>query len=124
MNAAMGLSMTLAALRARDGAIAGGKGAPGTRASGSSGRLRTSLALSSGPMRPLSSAWTRSSGCCSRLPAGSCRGSSAWSHGAVVAREYGIPAVVGVAGATELIATGQRLTVDGSGGSITLEDGG
>ena len=37
---------------------------------------------------------------------------------------YGIPAVVGVVGATELIATGQRLTVDGSGGSITLEDGG
>ena len=28
------------------------------------------------------------------------------SHGAVVAREYGIPAVVGVAGATEQIATG------------------
>jgi phosphohistidine swiveling domain-containing protein len=44
------------------------------------------------------------------------------SHGAVVAREYGIPAVVGVAGATEQITTGQRLTVDGSAGTVELED--
>ena len=46
----------------------------------------------------------------------------AMSHGAVVAREYGIPAVVGVPSATERIATGQRITVDGSKGTITLED--
>ena len=44
------------------------------------------------------------------------------SHGAVVAREYGIPAVVGVAGATERITTGQRITVDGAAGKITLEE--
>ena len=44
------------------------------------------------------------------------------SHGAVVAREYGIPAVVGAAGATEHIITGQRITVDGSAGTITLEE--
>ena len=43
------------------------------------------------------------------------------SHGAVVAREYGIPAVVGVAGATERIVTGQRITVDGSAGTVALE---
>jgi pyruvate,water dikinase len=43
------------------------------------------------------------------------------SHGAVVAREYGIPAVVGVAGATEQITTGQRVTVDGSAGTVVLE---
>ncbi len=43
------------------------------------------------------------------------------SHGAVVAREYGIPAVVGVAGATEQIATGQRVTVDGSAGTVALD---
>ena len=43
------------------------------------------------------------------------------SHGAVVAREYGIPAVVGVAGATEQITTGQRITVDGSAGTVALE---
>ncbi len=42
------------------------------------------------------------------------------SHGAVVAREYGIPAVVGVAGATERIATGQRVTVDGSAGTVLV----
>jgi rifampicin phosphotransferase len=40
------------------------------------------------------------------------------SHGAVVAREYGIPAVVGVARATEHIVTGQRITVDGTAGAI------
>ncbi|MCE7006444.1 phosphoenolpyruvate synthase [Kibdelosporangium philippinense] len=40
------------------------------------------------------------------------------SHGAVVAREYGIPAVVGVADATHRITTGQTITVDGSTGSV------
>ena len=43
------------------------------------------------------------------------------SHGAVVAREYGIPAVVGVAGATERIASGDRISVDGAAGTVTLE---
>jgi len=42
------------------------------------------------------------------------------SHGAVVAREYGIPAVVGVAGATERITTGQLITVDGAAGTVQL----
>ncbi|GHO65479.1 hypothetical protein KSC_043710 [Ktedonobacter sp. SOSP1-52] len=42
------------------------------------------------------------------------------SHGAVVAREYGIPAVVGVPGATRNIRTGQQITVDGSAGTILL----
>lgn len=42
------------------------------------------------------------------------------SHGAVVAREYGIPAVVGVADATGRITTGQQITVDGLAGTITL----
>ena len=45
------------------------------------------------------------------------------SHGAVVAREYGIPAVVGVYGATQRITTGQRITVDGSSGVIVLGQG-
>ncbi len=44
------------------------------------------------------------------------------SHGAVVAREYGIPAVVGVAGATERIVTGQHITVDGAAGTVTIEE--
>jgi pyruvate,water dikinase len=45
----------------------------------------------------------------------------AMSHGAVVAREYGIPAVVGVPGATEHISTGQRITVNGSAGIVRIE---
>jgi pyruvate,water dikinase len=40
------------------------------------------------------------------------------SHGAVVAREYGIPAVVGVAQATRHIKSGQRVTVDGTAGLV------
>ncbi len=44
------------------------------------------------------------------------------SHGAVVAREYGIPAVVGVHGATERITTGQKITVDGTMGTVTVDD--
>ncbi|HET8657543.1 MAG TPA: PEP/pyruvate-binding domain-containing protein [Micromonosporaceae bacterium] len=43
------------------------------------------------------------------------------SHGAVVAREYGIPAVVGVPGATTRITTGQRITVDGTAGRIGID---
>jgi len=42
------------------------------------------------------------------------------SHGAVVAREYGIPAVVGVPDATHRIATGQRIGVDGAAGIVSL----
>jgi len=41
------------------------------------------------------------------------------SHGAVVAREYGIPAVVGLPGATSSIVTGQEITVDGTRGLVT-----
>jgi pyruvate,water dikinase len=40
------------------------------------------------------------------------------SHGSVVAREYGIPAVVGVAGATQRLRTGQRVRVDGENGLV------
>ena len=45
----------------------------------------------------------------------------AMAHGAIVAREYGIPAVVGVTGATGRIGTGMRLTVDGSAGTVIIE---
>jgi pyruvate,water dikinase len=41
------------------------------------------------------------------------------SHGAVVAREYGIPAVVGVPDATSTISTGQLITLDGGAGTVT-----
>jgi len=43
------------------------------------------------------------------------------SHGAVVAREYGIPAVVGVPDATNRIRSGQTITVDGATGTVTPE---
>ncbi len=44
------------------------------------------------------------------------------THGSVVAREYGIPAVVCVPDATTRIATGQRIRVDGDGGWVELLD--
>jgi pyruvate,water dikinase len=46
------------------------------------------------------------------------------THGSVVAREYGIPAVVSVVGATQRIRTGQRIRVDGTRGFVELLDGG
>jgi phosphoenolpyruvate-protein kinase (PTS system EI component) len=45
------------------------------------------------------------------------------SHGAVVAREYGIPAVVGVPDATLRITTGQEITVHGATGLVDLPAG-
>jgi len=44
----------------------------------------------------------------------------AMSHGAVVAREYGIPAVVGLPQATARLQTGQWITVDGGAGTVTV----
>lgn len=40
------------------------------------------------------------------------------SHGAVVAREYGIPCIVGAAGATSAIRTGSMVRLDGSKGTL------
>lgn len=42
------------------------------------------------------------------------------SHCAIVAREYGIPAVVGAPGATQLIKDGARIEVDGDSGTVRL----
>jgi len=42
------------------------------------------------------------------------------SHGSIVAREYGIPAVLGTGSATKLIADRQIVTVDGSAGKVML----
>ena len=42
------------------------------------------------------------------------------THGAVVAREYGIPAVVGVDGATEAIKDGALVRVDGTQGYVEV----
>lgn len=43
------------------------------------------------------------------------------SHGAVVAREYGIPAVVGVPEATSKIESGNTVTVDGAAGLVMVQ---
>jgi rifampicin phosphotransferase len=43
------------------------------------------------------------------------------SHAAVVAREFGVPSVVNVVGATRAIRTGDRLRVDGDRGVVSLE---
>ncbi|HEX3238259.1 MAG TPA: PEP-utilizing enzyme [Gaiellaceae bacterium] len=42
------------------------------------------------------------------------------SHAAVVAREYGLPAVVGAAGAVSAIPDGKRVRIDGTSGAISL----
>jgi len=42
------------------------------------------------------------------------------SHGSIVAREYGIPAVMGTGTATRRIRSGQTVTVDGSEGTVTM----
>ena len=42
------------------------------------------------------------------------------SHSAIVAREYGIPGVVGTREATERIADGARVRVDGDAGEVTV----
>ncbi|MEV1049322.1 rifamycin-inactivating phosphotransferase [Streptomyces sp. NPDC049916] len=44
------------------------------------------------------------------------------THGAVIAREYGLPAVVGVDRATRLIRNGQRIRVHGTDGYVELLD--
>ena len=43
------------------------------------------------------------------------------SHGAIVAREYGIPAVMSVPGATVSLRDGQMITVDGNRGVVVVE---
>ncbi|MCS6866100.1 MAG: PEP/pyruvate-binding domain-containing protein [Gemmataceae bacterium] len=44
------------------------------------------------------------------------------SHGAIVAREFGLPAVAGLPAATQQITTGQRLRVDGGRGRVIIVD--
>lgn len=45
------------------------------------------------------------------------------SHGAIVAREYGLPAVINVPGALKAVKDGQTITVDGDEGRVYLEPG-
>lgn len=43
------------------------------------------------------------------------------SHGSIVAREYGVPAVLGVGSATRRVRTGQIVTVEGDTGRVVVE---
>ena len=45
-------------------------------------------------------------------------------HGSIVAREYGIPAVVGTGNVTQRIESGQTLEVDGDAGTVVIQTGG
>ena len=45
------------------------------------------------------------------------------SHGAVVAREYSLPCVVGITGACDLLATGMLVELDGDKGLVTILQG-
>jgi phosphohistidine swiveling domain-containing protein len=45
------------------------------------------------------------------------------SHGSIVAREYGLPAVLGTGVATRRIQSGQTITVDGGSGTVHLAQG-
>ena len=42
------------------------------------------------------------------------------SHSSIVAREYGVPAVLGTGVATQRVHGGQNITVDGNSGLVTL----
>ncbi|MBD1880999.1 PEP-utilizing enzyme [Trichocoleus sp. DQ-A2] len=42
------------------------------------------------------------------------------SHGAIVAREYGIPAVMDIHNATQLLQDGQRVRIDGQQGTVEI----
>ncbi|MET4637543.1 PEP/pyruvate-binding domain-containing protein [Mycetocola sp. 2940] len=46
------------------------------------------------------------------------------SHAAIVAREYGLPAVMGTGAATTVLTPGQLVTVDGNTGRVTATDAG
>ena len=42
------------------------------------------------------------------------------SHGAILAREYGVPTVVDIPGITEILKTGNHIKIDGSSGLVLL----
>ncbi|XOV85449.1 MAG: PEP/pyruvate-binding domain-containing protein [bacterium] len=44
------------------------------------------------------------------------------AHGSIVAREYGIPAVLGVGNGTQRIKHGQTITIDGDAGTVVMHD--
>jgi pyruvate,water dikinase len=45
------------------------------------------------------------------------------SHGAIVAREFGLPAIAGIPDVHRRLRTGQRLLIDGGTGIVKVLDG-
>jgi rifampicin phosphotransferase len=45
------------------------------------------------------------------------------NHCSIVARELGIPSIVGVSRATHLIPEGAQVTIDGGAGMVRIEEG-
>ena len=43
------------------------------------------------------------------------------THGSVIAREYGIPAVTNIVNACQIFLTGQVVTINGNNGSVRIE---
>lgn len=62
-------------------------------------------------------AWTPLFACCAGLV---CVHGGILSHGAIVAREFGIPAVLGVSNALEIIKDGMQIQVNGNDGTVTI----
>ena len=65
----------------------------------------------------------RSTSCCRCSARSSPTAGGLLSHSAIVAREYGIPGVVGTRDATDLHPDGARVRVDGDAGEVTVSDG-
>ncbi|MBW1762622.1 MAG: hypothetical protein JRJ64_14195 [Deltaproteobacteria bacterium] len=72
---------------------------------------------STGATLPFGARWLRRESRYGHGP-GARRDGGLLSHGSIVAREYGVPAVVGVAGATKTIRTGDRIRLDGARGQV------
>ena len=57
-----------------------------------------------------------------RIEGAVCDVGGVMAHASIVAREYGLPAVVGTGFGTKLIRTGQRVRLDGDNGVVTILD--
>jgi pyruvate,water dikinase len=85
-------------------------------------RIEQAASLQAGDVlvcRATTPAWTPFFGVISALVT---NGGGALSHSAIVAREFGIPAVIGTINGSALIRDGAMVTVDGSNGLVLIED--
>ena len=114
---------TLLPARASDGHTLTGMGAASGRVSGRARVVRDPASASVEPGEVLVAPTTDPGWTPLFLTAGGLvtETGAVMAHGPTVAREYGIPAVICVPGATERIRTGQLITVDGAAGTVTIE---